>query len=81
MKASWAFTISVLTLGILFPVTLLSSFLHIPYLNVIVGLFFIFAFYPFMLVLFAFANIFIYNNAQKKYKEKLDKSGVNITQA
>ncbi|MAZ38879.1 MAG: hypothetical protein CMF49_02070 [Legionellales bacterium] len=81
LKANWAFSISILTLGIFVPMLLLMSFLQVPYLNILLGLFLIFAFYPFLLVLLAFTNIFMYQHAQKKYQAVLKEKGVNITQA
>jgi len=81
LKSAWAITISILTLGLLLPLTVVMGLVQIPYFNFIVALFLIFAFYPFVLVLLAFSNIFIYQEAKKKYHDKLLASGLDITQA
>jgi fatty acid desaturase len=66
--SSWSVTGTIFYLGILFPflatLTLLAATTTVPLLNVVLPILAIFAFYPFLLVLTAFANIVIYYNAK-----------------
>lgn len=81
----WSVSGTVLYLGVLFPFFALLSLLAmtstITGLNVIIALFVAFGFYPFFLILVAFANILIYYNAKQLSLERQSKGDYEVRQA
>jgi hypothetical protein len=81
LKSSWAATLMMIVVGLFLPTAMMFSLLRIPGLNIVVSLIILFGYYPFMLIVIAFANIFIYELANKIHVEKIKQSGMDAKKA
>lgn len=81
LRSSWAVTLMMVVVGLFLPTAMMFSLLRIPGLSIAVSLVILFGYYPLMLVVIAFANIFIYELANKIHVEKIKQSGMDAKKA
>lgn len=81
LKNNYAFTLSVVVIGIFFPTIFVFSLLKIPVLNILFSFLILFGYYPFLLIVVAFTNLLVYEAAIKKYLDKMTHSGLEAKQA